>query len=214
MKERSLFCLTVILAILGISSLPVLAISDSQRYPTAAEIQQLIRQFRRDALSPSTMCCNGSEKDPRSPATRRLVDSFVRAWSRVNPEIAPFLGRWVNNNEIITVYPSNVRGRGCVIFSIIGEDFFSIGSPYRGHLRLNDGEIANRMLVRQHNQFGTPFILMTGVYERVPNYRPYGLAYTPDPPAPFLSTDVPQARARILQQFNAAGCTASLPKRR
>ncbi len=221
MEARSLFYLTVILVILGITSLPVLAIGRSQRYPTAAEIQQLIRQFRQQASTPApegSICCTGSERDLRSSATRRVADSFVRAWSRVNPDIAPFLGMWVSNNSSVTVYPSNVRGRACVILAGNEDnyEYFSTATFHQGHLRLNDGVLASRVLVRQRNQFGTPFLLSTGIYDRVPNFTIYidVLAYIRDRPAQVLSSPNLRENSRIYQQFNAAGCTASLPNRR
>lgn len=221
MKGRSIPSLMVCLGVFGVSLLPALAQSTSQRYTTNTEIQRIIREFRQQASTPlpeGSICCRGSEKDPRSPATRRLRDSFVRAWSRVNPDVTPFLGMWVSNNASVTVYPSNIRGRACVILAGTQDDYeyFSTGTFRQGFLRLNDGFLAGRTLVRQQNQFGTPFLLTTGVYNQVPKFTIYidALVYRPNQTTEFISSSTLGNNRNIIQQFNAAGCTASLPKRR
>lgn len=208
MKGR-LLEVTFIFTVLGLITLPVpvIAIGWSERYPTQMEIQQLVKKFLQQASQPKpegSPCCLGSERDPRSATTKRKISSFVKGWGKINPDIAPFTGRWINNNAVVTVYPTKVKGRVCVILSGVQEDFFTTGLFSQGHIKLQDGELAGRALILQRNKSGTPFLLSAGIYANVPNFTIYGLAYTPDAPAEFLS---PATKANILQQFKLAGCS-------
>jgi len=96
-KVGLLLGLGVGLMILNAGSLPVFA--GSQRYPTNAEVQRLIRQFRQQSSSPPVPtpgeCCGGWEADRRTPAQKQPLETFVRTWSRVDPAVAPFLGQWI-----------------------------------------------------------------------------------------------------------------------
>ncbi|WP_341734516.1 hypothetical protein [Microcoleus sp. EPA2] len=123
MKGRSLLSLIVSFAVLATGSLSVFA--QSQRYPTNVEIQKIIREFQQRASSPpySRECCGGTEADTRTAAQRQPLKSFIKAWSQIDPTVAPFLGWWVNNDGDIGVYPSNVRGRVCVIYASPGPSY-------------------------------------------------------------------------------------------
>ncbi|HAZ49556.1 MAG TPA: hypothetical protein DDW76_10155 [Cyanobacteria bacterium UBA11369] len=94
MKGRSILSLMVCLGVLGTSLLPTLAQSRSRRYPTNAEIQRIIREFQQRASSRpfAGECCGGWEQDDRTAAQKRSLESFVRAWSRINPNVTTFLG--------------------------------------------------------------------------------------------------------------------------
>lgn len=117
---------------------------------------------------------------------------------------------WVSNNASVTVYPSNIRGRACVILAGTQDDYeyFSTGTFRQGFLRLNDGFLAGRTLVRQQNKFGTPFLLTTSVYNQVPEFTVYidVLVYRPNQTTEFLSSPTLGNNRSIIQQFNAAGC--------
>ena len=90
MKGRSLFGLIVSLAVLGVESLPVLA--QSQRYPTSTEMQRLRQEFRQlIRLTQTDQVGANYIQDRRTQAQRQNRESFVRAWSNIEPEAAPFL---------------------------------------------------------------------------------------------------------------------------
>jgi hypothetical protein len=211
--------LIISLTIITICSLSVSA--QSQRYPTNAEIQKIIREFQQRASSPpySRECCGGTERDTRTPVQKQPLESFVKAWSQADPSIAPFLGWWANNDGQIGVYPSNVRGRACVIYASPGPSYkFSVGAISSGKISLS-GDLAGWVLLNQRNMSGNTFLLVAYVgSDNIARAAPGSDIYTyPElPQAPTklpLSKANPQEISRMIQEFNAAGCTVSLPQR-
>lgn len=221
LKKRSIFSLMVSLGVLGASLLPTLAQSSSQRYPTNAEIQRIIREFQQRASSrPFTgECCGGWEQDDYTAAQKQSLESFVRAWSRVNPDVTTFLGRWVNNDAEILVYPSNRRGRVCVIVAFPGPSYrFGLGVLNNGHIRLS-GDLARQVLIKQTNRSGNPSLLQVSVYEdSIARAKPGSTIFTypliPELPTQLAIASNRAENSRLIQQFNAAGCTADRPNKR
>jgi hypothetical protein len=207
------------LTIITIGSLSVSA--QSQRYPTNAEIQKIIRQFQQRASSPpfSRECCGGWEADRRTAAQKQPLESFVKAWSQADPSVAPFLGWWANNDGQIGIYPSNVRGRACVIHVSPRPSYkFTVGSISSGKISLS-GDLAGRVLLNQRNMSGNTFLLVAYVgSDNIARAAPGSDIYTyPElPQAPTklpLSKANPQENSRMIREFNATGCTVSLPQR-
>jgi len=219
MKWRSPCSLIISLAIITIGSLSVYA--QSQRYPTNAEIQQIIQEFQQRASSPpySRECCGGTERDTRTPVQRQPLESFVKAWSQVDPSVAPFLGWWANNDGEIGVYPSNVRGRVCVIRASPAPSYkFSVGSISSGKISLS-GDLAGRVLLNQRNMSGNTFLLVAYVgSDNIARAAPGSDIYTypelPQTPTKLpLSKANPQENSRMIREFNTTGCTVSLPQK-
>jgi len=119
MKGRSILSVIVNLIILGICSLPTFAQVRSDRYPTDTEIQKLIAEFRSDIPTFQRSSNLGGDylKHPRQKQLFEQVKLFERAWSQVDPAVAPFLGTWNAGAPDWSIYPSNTRGRVCVIFN-------------------------------------------------------------------------------------------------
>jgi hypothetical protein len=219
MKWRSPCSLIISLTIITIGSLSVSA--QSQRYPTNAEIQKIIREFQQRASSPpfSRECCGGWEADRRTAAQKQPLESFVKAWSQADPSVAPFLGWWANNDGQIGIYPSNVRGRACVIHVSPRPSYkFTVGSISSGKISLS-GDLAGRVLLNQRNMSGNTFLLVAYVgSDNIARAAPGSDIYTyPElPQAPTklpLSKANPQENSRMIREFNATGCTVSLPQR-
>jgi hypothetical protein len=219
MKWRSPSSLIISLTIITIGSLSVSA--QSQRYPTNAEIQKIIREFQQRASSPpfSRECCGGWEADRRTAAQKQPLESFVKAWSQADPSVAPFLGWWANNDGQIGIYPSNVRGRACVIHVSPRPSYkFTVGSISSGKISLS-GDLAGRVLLNQRNMSGNTFLLVAYVgSDNIARAAPGSDIYTyPElPQAPTklpLSKANPQENSRMIREFNATGCTVSLPQR-
>lgn len=63
----------------------------------------------------------GLDKIGLPPAVPQDLQTYRAKWTRVNPEIAPFLGQWVKDWEIfppsfeLLIFPSRVKGRICLI---------------------------------------------------------------------------------------------------
>lgn len=192
MKGRSILGLVVSLAVLGAGSLPVLA--QSQRYPTNREIQRLIRNFPSVIQSDRVLLPG----DPTASETQRLR-SFVRAWSRVNPTSAPFIGRWQIDEGALAIYPSNIRGRVCIVALGGMDDIGLLGTFVNNQIRTNK----HWVIFRQGNYLG-----IVRIVDNKPKIFPLGSPLPLESPTRFLRFQ------SIQEEFNAAGCTASLPNRR
>ena len=87
----------------------------SERYPTPQEMQQLMSEFQRQITRlPETIKIAPVYEDRRSPLEKQQYESFIQAWTKIDPTIAPFLG----SRQIIEdflVYPSRIKGRVCII---------------------------------------------------------------------------------------------------
>jgi hypothetical protein len=219
MKKRALFNFTINLIILGTCYEPVFAQVQSERYPTDAEIQRLILEFRRDIprFRASSDLGGNYLKHPREKQLFEQVKLFERAWSQVDPAIAPFLGSWNAGAPDWSIYPSTTRGRVCVIFNqpsrggAPSNSYFSLGSISNGVLRIK-GESFNgesyRIFIREGDYLG-----VMSVINNQPGISPY-IWRSPLANITQSSTTYQQNSSRLLQQFYAAGCTTSLPNRR
>ena len=218
MKGRSIVSVIVNLIILGICALPVFAQIRSERYPTDTEIQRLIAEFRSDIPSFRRSSDLGGDylKHPREKQLFEQVKLFERAWSQVDPAVAPFLGSWNSGVADWSIYPSKFKGRACVLFNHpMGKgrennSYFSLGSVSNGQLRIKgesfDGT-SYRIFVRESN-----YLAGMNVTNNSPGISPY-VWRSPLTDVTKLSIPDPQRRSRIIQQFKEAGCTAALPNR-
>jgi hypothetical protein len=209
--------LTILLGITLLTSLPAIA---SERYPTNSEIKRLIREFQQRAVSKpiSGECCGGYESDSRTPAQKRPLESFVGGWKKVNPDIAPFLGHWINNDADIFVYPSKTKGQVCVVWGLMDPRYvFSLGNYSNGVIRLSNGELNRTVLITQRNPKGNPFLLLATVSENRALAEPGSdvYAYPKLPPSfkSFVLKERPEEGNQIIRQLNAAGCSYALPQK-
>ena len=210
MKSRSLLNTTIIIsAILAATSLPIVA--QSVRLPTDAEMQELIKKFRIFTASPPDSNRGYYRNDRRDRAQIQQITSFVKARSQIDPETAPFLGTWTAIEESKSIYPSNIKGRVCIIDSFIPSPrdigfSFSLGTVSNGKIKTD-----SNILIYQGNYLGAAFI-----HNNKPSIYEYAWPKPLKTPAELMQ-HVPQSdrdRNRIIEQFHKAGCTASLPNRR
>ena len=216
MKVISIVSVIVNLTILGICSLPAFAQIRSERYPTDTEIQRLIAEFRSDIPNFRRSSDLGGDylKHPIEKQLFEQVKLFERAWSKVDPAVAPFLGTWNAGAPDWSIYPSTTRGRVCVIFNhpsrggTPNNSYFSLGSVSNGQLRIKGESFTGesyRIFIIESNYLGGMSII---------NNRPGISAYVwRSPLTNFIQSSIPdpQRRSRIIQQFKEAGCTAALP---
>ena len=216
MKAISSLSVIVNLIILGICSLPVFAQIRSERYPTDTEIQRLIAEFRSDIprLQRSRDLGGDYLKHPIEKQLFEQVKLFERAWSKVDPTIAPFLGSWKSGAADWSIYPSKFKARVCVLFNHPmgrgreNDSYFSLGSISNGQLRIKgesfDGT-SYRIFVRENN-----YLAGMNVTNNRPGISPY-VWRSPLIDVTKLSIPDRQRRSRIIQQIKEAGCTAALP---
>ena len=96
---------------------------------------------------------------------------------------------------------------------------FSVGSISNRQISLS-GDLAGQVLLNQRNRSGNTFLLVASVgSDNIPRASPGSAIYTyPElPQAPTklpLSKANPPENSRMIREFKAAGCTASLPNQR
>ena len=191
----------ITLGILTANSVKVLAQTNFERYPTAAELQTL-REKSRAQIRSGEMGNIGSSVDDKERT------AFVREWSRVYPGIASFLGEWSGSEEAYAVYPSNTRGRVCLIYIAPTDIDFSVANLVNGQLRSDDKNV----MLQEGN-----FLTFAYVTDNKPDIYmpPFSYASVPQPVREFAQKSAASAGEidQVIRQFNAAGCTASLPSR-
>ena len=112
--------------------LPLPAFAQSQRHPTAAEIDVLLQELH-DYIP--NLLESGFYSDRRRPEERQQRDDFVEAWSQVDPAVAPFLGDWFAIEENLEIFPTADPGVVCVIDSYLDISDFYLGQVVAGHLQ-------------------------------------------------------------------------------
>ncbi|HAZ49557.1 MAG TPA: hypothetical protein DDW76_10150 [Cyanobacteria bacterium UBA11369] len=211
MQVRSLVSVGVIFTILVGGSLA--AFAQIRRYPSQAELRREIAEFRQ--MIPLLQQSGQFGRGRRN----RALERFTQAWSRVDPTIAPFLGTWHGQESDWNIYPSNVRGRVCMIFrspvEVAPGVSFGLGYASNGQLRTNEvTTITGRnafVFIRQGNYLGIVSVDDNNQASLSP-YSAFSDALKP--PIELLSNLSQSTKTTIMQRFNASGCTASLPNRR
>ena len=212
MKGRSILGYLMSISALVFYALPAVAQS-SERYPTNAEAQQAIQEFRQKIIPAArrTAQFGLGKRDPR-------LDTFTNAWSKVDPAAAFFLGRWERGTSNIQIYPSYIKGRVCIILLALsgGNNWnisFATGTVQGAQILIDSGlQRATRSIyykesfIRQGNYLGT--VRIDNGIKNVDLYTSY--SYSLIPPTQISSISQIQ-KAQVVQQFEAAGCTTSLP---
>ena len=189
---------------LGLSNSSVLA---QTRKPTAAEIQQARTNLRQIIQSLQNNEVYSSIKNNQTPDSIQERNRFVNAWQKVNPEITPFLGSWVNYEEAWGIHPSNKPGSVCLIKTQPEGLSIEIGTVANNSIYTNKGKV----FIKEGDYlgFGTikndrlDFTSMVGILLNSPIklQNPYA----------FESIDGKPASPKVLKSYAQAGCTASEP---
>lgn len=205
MKNQPLLALSLaVISILLISYFPSFA--QSERYPTAAEIQGLRKKLRQQI---GDIESTGQITDNRNLAPRQSRESFVRNWSRIDPTIAPFLGEWGGYEESLAVYPSNTRGRVCLIYIGIQATEFSLGNISNGVIQTSDRDV----ILKEGDYLGIGVVMNNK--PDIPVAVPYHFSKVMQPAREFakLSAATTEEIEQVVRKFDAAGCRIGLPSR-
>lgn len=130
----------------------------------------------------------------------RELNSFRQAWFRVNTNIVPFLGYWINQDwprtkEItISFWPSSVANKVCVIGISENSQYVKSGIISGNNIKLDN----KTLTLFQNNENFVDFITSTD--------KKYFLINPSKPNTWYLN-------AVTKQKLRDAGCTASLPSR-
>ncbi|MBD2199505.1 MULTISPECIES: hypothetical protein [Calothrix] len=196
------------LAILGFSLVALaanqLSVLAQTRQPTNAEIKRLRQELQKE-ITFSKKNNSSFIQDNRTSKQKQDRESFVRAWSKVEPGLAPFLGSWTGYDLTEYIYPSNTKGRVCIIHSNEGYyGGFSTGILSNGVIQTSTGEV----ILKEGAYLGSA-LLENGRF-----VSKYDAPLNSPKPLEAVNKlelyDFPQKNT-IIQQFNAAGCTNLKP---
>jgi hypothetical protein len=204
--KLSLFILGLSLMTLGVNQLSALA---QTRQPTNAEIKRLRQELQQDIRLIKNNSTGASYlQDTRTQLEKNTRESFVSAWSKTEPRLAPFFGIWGGYESVRHIYPSNIKGRVCVVKTGEGYGSVTTGIFSNGVIKTNVGEV----LFKEGNYYLGAALLKNGKF--VSDYGEIPL-HSPSPLEPLnkLLNYIfePSEKNQISQQFKAAGCTSSLP---
>ncbi|TAG97201.1 MAG: hypothetical protein EAZ09_05100 [Oscillatoriales cyanobacterium] len=213
MKGRSLVSLIMSFAIIATGSLSVFA--NSERYPTDAELKKLRIDFEKQIDSFQKT----SRKD--TPEINQLR-AFRSAWSKVDPGVVSFLGSYSALEEGKFIYPSNTKGRVCIIDTYLSSRWgntaeshgilLTVGSVSNGTIRTSN----NHVFIQKGDYLGDTYVQKDNE-ARLYGYRLIGSLKSPSPthiPGFNINYFPDWVKQEIIQKFKEAGCTASLPNRR
>jgi hypothetical protein len=196
----------ILLAIFTASSTPSSAQQQSERYVTATEVQILREKLRQQIQAGQS---GNNILDRRSLSEKQTRESFVRSWLRIDASVAPFLGNWVGYEEGLGIYPSRTRGRVCLIYIGIQAAEFSLGTVVNGQIRTNQKEV----ILKQGEFLGIATVFNNKA--DIPVATPYHSPTVPQAARDFARSSRTNAQQvdKVVQEFQAAGCTATLPSR-
>jgi hypothetical protein len=189
-------------------------LAQSSRYPTEEELQRLSQEFEEDII-PKMRRTRQYGNGRRSPS----LDSFVKAWSKVDPEASIFLGLWNKTVTDIMIYPSSVRGRVCVIRTLPGgsrqvDISFGQGNVVNGRLKVEtagwygDYGKTEMVLIRNGNYMGTASASGNKTF-----IQPFSSFSDSLRPIESLQSSNTANGRKVVKQFYALGCTSSLPSK-
>ncbi len=198
-NSRVLISFGLSLVILIASCLKIFAQQQFERYPTAAELQRLREKLRQQIR-------RNNVGDMRTQTEKQRRESFVRDWSRVDPVVAPFLGKWSGYEEGLSVYPSNIKGRVCLIYIGIQAADFGLGTVSNGVIRTNDKAV----ILKEGDYLGVATVRNNQA--DIPVEIPYNSPTVTQAARQFaqLSANA-QEVDKVVREFNAAGCRSGLP---
>ena len=202
---KGLFILGFNLITLTANQLSALA---QTRQPTNAELRKLRQELQQQIRSIKNNSVGGGYlQDRRTQIEKDTRESFVRAWSKVEPGLAPFIGVWDGYEDTRHIYPSNTKGRVCVVWTEEGYGGTTTGILSNGVIQTSRGEV----LFKEGNYLGSGFLKngrFVGNNGEIPFNSPRPLEsltklldYISEPPE----------KNKVTQQFNSAGCTTSKP---
>jgi hypothetical protein len=174
----------------------------SNRYLSDQEIQSLETDFQ----SKTRGVTGRGYTDRRQSSEIIQINDFINAWKQVDSSISPFLGSWEGLEESLSVYPSTLRGKVCVVHSFYGRDgvqsSFNSGT-ISGNKLISDGEIGKTIIITKvapvRSGENSPFLAS------FQSFRDNGIvsAYV----FPRVLREIRDRR------FTDLGCTASLPSK-
>ena len=178
--------------------LPLPSFAQSERHPTAAEIEDQLQAMRQNLLH---LRQTGIYDDRRPHNMRLQRDTFAEAWSEVDETIAPFLGDWTAIEENVAIYPTANPGEVCEIDSYLDISDFYLGQVVEGHLVTD----INLTFV-----LDSGFLVSTFVYDDEAARYEYANPWPVEDPT--TSSYFTEYHPELVEQFQQAGCLIEDPE--
>jgi hypothetical protein len=188
---KQLSCITLTL-VFGMST--QLAYAQTQSHLTDAELQKLMPDFQRQVEY-----WNQYEEPERQSEAR----AFAENWSRRDPAVAPFLGKWVGWEQTMDIYPSTTDGQVCIISTYVTEQElgFELGNVLNQRIYTEGGGVT----FQQGNYVGNAWNNDNHTGEA--GVHAYRLVAPAEVPTRAFWRDWSKG-SLIIEQFKAAGCIA------
>jgi hypothetical protein len=172
-------------------SCPLSATPPWRKLPTCTrELRQSIPQ----------LLTSGFHTDWRTPEQRQQRAALVAAWTEVDSEVAPFLGKWVAIEEDLDIFPTATPGVVCIVDTYLGGSEFERGMIVAGALYTDGGSV----LVLEGEFLGNFFVTEGEAYS-----YPYS---HPSPLQDPADIDIYASRyPDVVEAFEAHGCLVPMP---
>ena len=209
MNKRCLRQAKLRLFILGFSLITLtaneLSVLAQTRQPTNTELRKLRQELQQHIIR-LTKNISVHLQDSRAQVEKNTRESFVRAWSKTEPELAPFFGLWVGYENSSYIYPSNSKGRVCVVETAEGSGRLTTGVFSNGVIKTNIGEV----LFKEGNYYLGSALLKNGRFVSTNGEIPLRSPRPVESLSGLLESIFEASeKNQISQQFKAAGCTSS-----
>ena len=212
--------ISTLIIFFGFNNLSALA---QQRKPTAAEIQQAKTSLSQQVQSLQKNNSFYSLRDHRTSEQKQNRNKLVDAWKSVQPEVAPFLGSWLGYETVWMIYPSNTKGKVCIVraeqgyinlyFGQIADNKLYIKSDPKTVANHNNGIDRSYVFYQEGNYLGVGQI-ENNQFRQV-NDVPLNSPTAPQEPQFLYDMDLNQlsSASLIAETFKQGGCTVSVPDR-
>lgn len=144
--------------------------------------------------------------DRRSPAEKQARNNFVNAWQKVDPDAAPFLGNWLGYEVSWNIHPSDTKGQVCIMIGIFGAMYIEMGRVVDGNIYTETGGV----IFKEGDYLGVAARSNSGL---VGSSSPRPFRHPTALRKPVIYEDIKDRyqAERVIQEYEQAGCTASLP---
>jgi hypothetical protein len=178
----------------------------SQAYPTPEDMQRLQEELVKDVARLQKSKITQIYRENRSRETKQKLASFQNAWLRVNPNIAPFLGKRELTMPMY-IYPSNNSDRVCIIQPLYHER--ERGEVSETGMNFSLGKVENGQLKSDSKEI----MILHDAYLGIATVN-NGNAKINPLPLPTLLPSFQDAfiNDELLRQLQTAGCSDQLPK--
>lgn len=207
MNAKAIIGMGLSILTLTVCSWKVIAQSSSERYPTSTELVRLRDKLRSQIRTIE----RGNEfKDFRTSDDRQRHASFVSAWAKVDPTVAPFLGYWSGYEESLLIYPRNTKGSVCIVYEGLGEVELYFGNVVNGQIRTEQ----NESIIKEGNYLAVATVRnnQADIFVTPPYMNPR-IPLTGSEFMNRASMNRPDI-AEMVKKFKASGCRDGLPSKR